>query len=107
MKLLPEFPALRIDRHASAMLHDEPNFRVAAFTLAPHQEVAVHTSTSSVLVTVVRGCGLLEGAEGRIPVQAGETVAYAPNEPHGMQAGKHGMEFVAVIVPGPSGIRIG
>ena len=66
------------------LAHDEPNCRIVKFTLDAGQQVAVHTSTSTVVVTVEGGSGTLIGGDSQMQVAPGDTVVYAPNEPHGM-----------------------
>lgn len=102
MKELSGWAAERADRYATALIYDGAECRLVAFTLGGKQEVAVHTSSSTVLCTVVSGSGSFGGADGAITLQAGQSVQYAPNEPHGMVAGADGMRFLAVITPGPS-----
>lgn len=102
MKQLPHFPEPRADRHATVLAHDEPNCRVVLFTLAAQQAVAVHTSASTVIVTVAGGSGVFMGNGDRALLTAGESAVYAPHEPHGMVAGEDGLRFVAVITPSPA-----
>jgi len=102
MKALRTFPEPRSDRHASALMHDEPNSRIVFFALAPGQDVPVHTSHSTVVVTVTHGSGIFAGKDGSAPLTTGETIAYEPDEPHGMTAGENGLRFVAVISPSPA-----
>jgi quercetin dioxygenase-like cupin family protein len=105
VKQLSAWPAERADRHATALLYDSAECRLVAFTLAAGQEVKVHSSASSVLCTVVSGSGSFSGAQGVVGMNAGESVRYAPEEPHGMVAGAAGLRFLAVIMPGP-GARV-
>jgi quercetin dioxygenase-like cupin family protein len=102
MKQLSGFPDVRTDRHATALLQDVPGCRLVAFTLAPGQAVPVHTSGSSVIVTVVEGSGSFSGRDGELDLEVGGSAVYAPNEPHGMKAGAAGLRFLAVITPSPS-----
>jgi quercetin dioxygenase-like cupin family protein len=102
MNQLSAWPAERSDRHATALLYDNAECRLVAFTLAPNQEVKVHSSTSTVLCTVLRGSGKFLGGDRTETLQAGDSVQYAPNEPHGMIADADGLRFLAVITPGPS-----
>ena len=87
------------------MLFDAAECRLVGFTLAPGQAVPVHTSASSVIVTVISGDGVFSGAESERTLQAGESLQYHPNEPHGMTAGAAGLQFLAVITPGPSAAK--
>lgn len=105
MNKLSGWPAERAERHATALLYDSAECRLVAFSLAPNQEVAVHTSAATVLCTVMSGGGVFTGADGTLSLQAGESVQYAPNEPHGMVASAAGLRFLAVITPGPAAPR--
>lgn len=104
MKVMAGFPGARGDRHATAVLHDEPNARVIAFTLGPGQVIGTHRSTSTVLVHVVRGSGRFEGEGSAAELAAGSTAVFSPDEAHGMTAGNDGMEFLAVLSPGPTAV---
>lgn len=101
MKRLPPPPAPRTDRPASAILHDEVSVRIVAFTLAAAQVVAPHRSASSVVLHVIDGEGLFQGESEEQRLRAGESVAYAPGELHGIAAGQEGVRFLAVIAPRP------
>ncbi len=101
MKRLGETPATRADRPASAVLHDEANVRVVAFTLAPGQVVPPHSSASTVLVHVLRGGGRFLGASDALMLAPGQSAIYAPGEMHSMEAGNEGVEFLAIIAPEP------
>ncbi len=105
MKQLSDWAGERADRYATALLYDSAECRLVAFTLGADQQVAVHTSDSAVLCTVVSGSGSFSGADGEVSLQPGQSVQYAPREPHGMIAGGAGMRFLAVITPGPSAAR--
>lgn len=89
------------DRPAVAVLHDEDEGRLVVFRLGPGQKVAEHTSTSNVFLTVVSGTGYVSGAEGERPVGAGEVLAIAPREPHGMRAEGQELILAAFITPRP------
>jgi quercetin dioxygenase-like cupin family protein len=98
------FPEARADRHATAVLHDEANARVIAFTLGPGQVIGTHRSASTVLVHVVRGFGRFEGEAGAAELVAGNTAVFSAGEAHGMTAGRDGLEFIAVLSPGPTAV---
>lgn len=89
------------DRPAVSMLHDEAEGRLVVFRIAPGQRVAEHTSTSHVFLSVVSGAGFVTGGEGERPVDAGEILALAPREPHGMRAGGEELVIAAFITPRP------
>ena len=64
-------------------------------------KVAEHTSASNVFLSVVSGAGYVTGAEGERAVDAGEIIAIAPREPHGMRAGGEQLVIAAFITPRP------
>ena len=88
-------------RPATALLHDVPDARVVVFRIEPGQEVAPHTSTSTVLLSVMAGNGTVSGASGESPVAPGDIVTYDTGELHGMRAGDDTLVLVAVIAPRP------
>ena len=89
------------DRPAMAMVHDHDDGRLVVFRLAPGQQVATHTSGSSVFMTVVSGSGFVSGGDGERAVGPGEFLAIAPREPHGMRAAEGELVIAAVITPRP------
>lgn len=89
------------DRPAVSVLHDEAEGRLVVFRIAPGQKVAQHTSASNVFLSVVSGTGYVTGAEGERAVGAGEIVAIAPREPHGMRAEGQELVLAAFITPRP------
>ena len=88
-------------RPATALLHDSADARAVVFRIEAGQEVAPHTSTSTVLLSVVAGSGTVSGASEERPVSAGDLVTYEPGELHGMTAGSEQLLLVAVITPRP------
>jgi quercetin dioxygenase-like cupin family protein len=94
-------------RPATAVIHDEPDARLVVFRLAPGQAVPPHRSASTVLLTVLEGAGVLSGEDGGAPQEracaAGDAVAYAPNELHGMRAEERELLLLATITPRPGG----
>jgi quercetin dioxygenase-like cupin family protein len=87
---------------ATAVLLDQPDARLVVFRLAPGQQVPPHRNVSTVLLIVLEGEGVLSGADGEERVcGAGDTVAYAPNETHGMRAAGSELLLLAVITPRP------
>jgi len=101
--------ANRLDRPATAIVHDSPDVRLVVFRLAPGQSVAPHQSTSSVQLTVLEGTGVLTGESetGRTADRvctSGDVVVYLPNELHGMRAaGDEELLLLATITPRPGG----
>ena len=88
-------------RPATALLHDAPDARVVVFRIEAGQEVAPHTSISTVLLFVESGSGTVSGAAGESSVAAGDVVAYDAGELHGMKAGSEQLVLVVVIAPRP------
>ena len=88
-------------RPATAVIHDTADARLVVFRIAPGQEVVPHTNPSTVMLTVLAGSGLLSGAEGERRCAAGEMVAYAPGERHGMRATDEELLLLATITPRP------
>ena len=103
MKLLPAGPEARQDRAASELLHDEPNVRIVAFHLLQGQEIASHSSTSTVLLQVVAGRGTFIGQDTELRLSAGDGAVYAPGEAHAIRASDGPLRFNAVITPRPGG----
>lgn len=94
----------RPDRPATAVLLDTPAMRLVVFRISPGQAVAPHRSASSVTLTVLEGSGVLSGEDGEHACAAGDLVAYAPNELHGMRATTQELLLLACITPRP-GVR--
>jgi quercetin dioxygenase-like cupin family protein len=88
-------------RPATTLVHDSVDARVVLFRLEPGQMVPVHTSASTVLLTIISGTGTVIGSEGERRVKPGDIVAYAEDEPHGMQATHEQLVIAAVIAPRP------
>lgn len=89
-------------RPATTLVHETADARAVLFRLEPGQSVPVHTSSSTVLLTILSGTGTVIGSEGERTVKPGEIVAYAPNEPHGMRAEGERVVISAVIAPRPA-----
>jgi quercetin dioxygenase-like cupin family protein len=93
--------AVRLDRPATAVVHDSPESRLVVFRLEPGQVVAPHRSTSSVQLTVLEGRGIVSGESGEQSCEAGDVVVYAPRELHGMRATGGQLLLLATITPRP------
>jgi quercetin dioxygenase-like cupin family protein len=93
------------DRPATAVIHDTDDVRLVVFRIEPGQSVPMHRSVSSVLLTVLEGsgalCGEADGETYERAYTAGESVAYEPNELHGMRAYDEEMLLLATIAPRP------
>jgi len=88
-------------RPATTLVHDSSDARVVLFRLEAGQAVPVHTSSSTVLLMIVSGTGTVTGEDGEHAVKPGDIVAYAEQEPHGMQAAGEQLIIAAVIAPRP------
>ena len=88
-------------RPATALMHDAPGARLVVFRIEPGQQVALHTSPSTVILSIVSGSGAVLGAEGEREVRAGELVVYEPQELHGMRALDEQLVIAAMITPRP------
>lgn len=99
------------DRPATAIVHDGADARVVVFRIEPAQSVAPHTSTSTVVLSIVAGSGMVSGAPGAAgasderQVHAGDVVIYEPNEVHGMRALEQQFVVLATIAPRPGAAR--
>ncbi|MEX0906812.1 MAG: cupin domain-containing protein [Gemmatimonadota bacterium] len=103
MRRLGLGPAVRQDRPASELVHDEANVRVVAFHLLPGQEIPPHRSDSTVLVQVVAGSGTFTGDGSELELSAGDSAVFAPGELHAIRAPAVPLRFVAIITPRPGG----
>lgn len=89
-------------RPATALIHDSADVRVVVFRIEPGQQVPVHTSVSTVLLTVISGAGVVTGAGDDHDVRAGDIIACDAGEPHGMRAEAEPLVIAAVIAPRPA-----
>jgi quercetin dioxygenase-like cupin family protein len=89
-------------RPATALIHDSADARVVVFRIEAGQQVAEHTTASTVLLVVISGAGVVAGATGDRDVHAGDIIAYDVDEPHGMRANKELLIIAAVIAPRPT-----
>jgi quercetin dioxygenase-like cupin family protein len=90
------------ERPATAVLLDTPDVRLVVFRLSAGQAVPPHRSPSSVTLTVLEGTGTLSGEDDERRCAAGELVAYAPDELHGMRATDGELLLMAAITPRPA-----
>jgi quercetin dioxygenase-like cupin family protein len=97
------------ERPASAILHDSPDARLIVFRIDAAQEVPMHSSTSTVILLVLRGSGIISGpVDGVIQdrkVTTGNVVSYQPGESHGMRAVGATFVVLATIAPSPGVAR--
>jgi quercetin dioxygenase-like cupin family protein len=97
----------RPDRPATALMHDTPDVRLVVFRIEPGQQVAPHTSSSTVVLSILSGTGVVSDGERDYSVRAGAVVAYMPNEPHGMRALDDPLVILATIAPRPAAVAPG
>ena len=88
-------------RPATALLFDSPDMRLIAFRLKPGTAVPVHTSESSVMLTVLEGEGIIRNDLEERVCRAGDVVCFKPREPHGMAATNDEFQLLATITPRP------
>jgi len=97
------------DRPATAILSDSTDARLIVFRIDAGQTVPLHTSTSTVILSVVRGAGIISGpVDGVVTereVTVGNIVTYEPGELHGMRAVTGTLVVVATIAPRPGTAR--
>lgn len=93
------------DRPATAIVHDGADARLVVFRIEPGQAVAPHSSTSTVVLSVVAGGGIVSDETDDRHVLAGDVVVYAPNELHGMRALEEQFIVLATIAPRPGPAR--
>ncbi|MEO9114584.1 MAG: hypothetical protein ABI311_00335 [Gemmatimonadaceae bacterium] len=97
------------DRDSTTLLHDSDDARVVIFRIDAGQAVPLHTSDSTVMLTVVSGSGVISGpVEGVVSeqrVSAGVMATYSPGELHGMRAESGTLVIIATIAPRPGTIR--
>ena len=86
-------------RPATAVIFDAPDARLVVFRLASGQSVPPHRNASSVFLTVLEGTGIISGADGERECSVGDTIAFSPNETHGMRAVDTPLHLLAVITP--------
>jgi quercetin dioxygenase-like cupin family protein len=88
-------------RPATALLFDSPDLRLIVFRLKPGMAVPVHTSESSVMLTVLEGEGIVRSDVEERVCRPGDVVCFAPREPHGMSATETEFHLLATITPRP------
>jgi quercetin dioxygenase-like cupin family protein len=88
-------------RPATAIIHDSHDARIVLYRIERGQQVPVHTTSSTVLLVVISGRGVVAGAGGEHEVHVGDIVVYDVGEPHGMSAGREQLVIAAVLAPRP------
>lgn len=91
------------ERPAMAILLDTADVRILIFRIEPGQQVAPHTSTSSVILSVMEGTGIISGPDQEERCGPGTVIPYAPEELHGMRALDQRLVVMATIAPRPGG----
>ena len=98
---LARLAAAPATRPATSVIHDTPDARLVLFRIGPSQAVSVHTSPSTVILTVLSGSGVLTGGPAEHEITAGDVVTIEPGEPHGMRAPVEELVVMATIAPQP------
>jgi len=93
--------AVQSSRPATSTLLDTDDARLVVFRIAPAQHVPAHRSDSTVLISVLRGTGIISGAQGERECAPGDLMAFEPGEIHGMRALDEPFHLLAVITPRP------
>lgn len=97
------------DRASTTLLYDSDDARVVIFRIDAGQAVPLHTSDSTVMLTVVSGSGFISGpVDGVVAeqqVSAGVIATYSPGELHGMRAESGTLVIIATIAPRPGTVR--
>ena len=88
-------------RPATTIVSDSPDARLVLFRIDPGQAIPPHSNTSTVLMTIVSGSGIVSGPDGDHVARAGDLIAYEPNELHGMRADTDQLVILATITPRP------
>jgi quercetin dioxygenase-like cupin family protein len=97
---LEELCQFDTERPLSLLVHDSDKARVALFCLKAGQEVPPHTTSSEVVLFVVRGRGRAVVGEEEPEVERNSLVVCPPEAPHGFKA-EEDMVVLAVIAPRP------
>jgi quercetin dioxygenase-like cupin family protein len=97
--------AAQATRPATAIVHDAAGTRLVVFRIEPGQQVAPHTSRSTVTLSILAGSGFVSGNDGERLVRAGDLVVYDPNERHGMRAVDKPLVLLAIIAPRPGAVE--
>jgi len=88
-------------RPATTIVSDSPDARLVLFRIDPGQAIPPHSNTSTVLMTIVSGSGIVSGPDGDHAARTGDLIAYEPNELHGMRADTEQLVILATITPRP------
>ena len=88
-------------RPTPTLLHSSTDLRLLVFNLAPGQQVAPHSSRSTVVLTVLAGHGTLQNGEAVLAAGPGDLTVVEPRALHGFTAGDEPMTVLAAIAPCP------
>lgn len=88
-------------RPATTIVSDSADARLVLFRIDPGQAIPPHVNSSTVLMTIVSGSGIVSGPDGDHAARAGDLIAYEPNELHGMRAESEQIVILATITPRP------
>jgi quercetin dioxygenase-like cupin family protein len=87
------------ERIVSEVLHSCQDMRVILMNLQPGQEVAPHTSSSSVCLHVVKGKGQVLVGHEWAPAETGSIRFYPPGETHAVRATDEPLTVLATAAP--------
>jgi quercetin dioxygenase-like cupin family protein len=95
------FVQFRDEAFYASKIFDSEQMRIVAFCFKPGQEMEEVRVKPSVLLYASQGEGYFTVGKREHPVKPGQFVVVAPNEAHGVRAGKR-EPFVALVVIAPS-----
>ncbi|WP_297888007.1 cupin domain-containing protein [Sulfurihydrogenibium sp.] len=83
-------------------IYEDERLRIVLFYLKSGSVIDLHTSSSTVITTVLKGKGnfFIEDRESVEVLETGDSLIYLPNEPHGFEAIED-MVVQTVITPSP------
>lgn len=91
----------RRDRPEVSIMRDSPSARVVMYNFRPGQALPLHRTPATVSLTVVDGMGVFTTLGRERVVTPGETVSFAPHEPHAMRSEDESLIVLATIAPSP------
>jgi len=102
LKIYPVGENFSEEKPVSEKMIATDNLVVVHFYLKAGQKIPLHSSTSEVFVTVLKGKGrFFYGSQDQYEIlNRGESFYYEPQEPHGFEA-QEDMIVQAVITPNP------
>lgn len=80
-----------------------PNFAMRVVEFAPGAVFARHQHSYEHEIFVLEGEGMVEGPEGKVPMQPGVAFYVPPDEPHGYRNTGAGVLRFICVIPHPEG----